>query len=130
MKIYKITLSIVILFFTFIMWIIYLANTGQSSLFFDLSKSIPYGDKFGHFFLFGFLTLGVNMVLMFKHIKIGKFKIYTGTICVSLFVLTEELSQHFSVSRTLDINDIIADASGIFSITLIYSFISKKSTGI
>ncbi len=45
----------------FIGWVIYLANTGQSSIFFQLVRVIPYGDKLGHLFLFGFLILGLNV---------------------------------------------------------------------
>ncbi len=54
---YKFITAIAAGFFLFILWIIYLANTGGSNVFFDIIKHIPYGDKLGHFVLFGFLTL-------------------------------------------------------------------------
>ncbi|WP_226410779.1 hypothetical protein [Shewanella glacialimarina] len=41
------------IFLGFIIWVIYLANTGGSSIFFDIVKHIPYGDKVGHCFYLG-----------------------------------------------------------------------------
>lgn len=96
-----------------------MANTGQSSLFFDLVKAIPYGDKIGHVFLFGFLTLGANVATKFKVVKTRKINILLGTVVVTLFVLIEEFSQHFSATRTFDTQDLMADTVGIIIFTVI-----------
>ncbi|MEN8135525.1 MAG: VanZ family protein [Thermodesulfobacteriota bacterium] len=103
-----------------------MANMGQSSLFFDLVKAIPYGDKIGHVLLFGFLTLGINISTRFKCAELGHVRIYMGTALVSLFVLAEELSQSFVISRTFDVMDLIADAIGILIFTLISMRLSLK----
>lgn len=115
---YKVISTISVSFFVFIGWIIYLANTGQKSIFFDLVARIPYGDKLGHFCLFGCLTLAANLLLKFRRVNfsnvpISNVPIYTGTVLVFLFVLIEELSQHFIPNRTLDGVDLIADILGI-----------------
>lgn len=96
-----------------------MADTGQSSIFFDLVKAIPYGDKVGHIFLFGFLTLGLNTATRFKTIGIRRLRIFAGTALVSLFVVAEELSQQFFSSRSFDLNDLFADAIGIIIFSLI-----------
>ncbi|MCW3173311.1 VanZ family protein [Shewanella subflava] len=100
-------------FLGFIIWIIYLANTGASSVFFDLIKHIPYGDKVGHCLLFGTLTFLANLTLKFNTITLGRVSAYIGSCLVAVFVLVEEISQGFIPSRTLDGADLLADALGI-----------------
>ncbi|AZG74345.1 VanZ family protein [Shewanella livingstonensis] len=100
-------------FFSFIVWIIYLANTGSHSIFFDLIKPMPYGDKVCHMLLFGLLTFVTNLALQSRHFQLGRLPLYYGTVLVSIFVLSEEISQGFIPSRTLDIIDLVADAVGI-----------------
>lgn len=100
-------------FTCFILWIIYLANTGGQSIFFDLVRWLPYGDKIGHFCLFGLLTLLANFALNLKTISLVKFRVYLGALLVFSFAITEELSQFFIVSRSLDITDLFADIAGI-----------------
>lgn len=97
----------------FILWIMYLANTGEQSIFFDFVRALPFGDKLGHFGLFGMLTLLMNFACKLKTIKIASISIYLGAILVFAFAILEELSQFFVDSRTLDITDILADISGI-----------------
>lgn len=115
-------------FFIFILWVIYMANTGQSSIFFRLVGAIPYGDKIGHIFLFGLLTLGVNIATKLKVVKVGNVSILIGTMLVTLFVLIEEFSQHFSATRTFDALDLFADAVGIIVFTMLSFYIRNKYT--
>lgn len=110
---HRISATIAIGFFIFILWIIYLANTGGKSIFFDFVRSFPYGDKVGHAGLFGFLTLVAVIGSKFRCFKISKFKIYHGATWVILFVVGEEISQTFIPSRTFDLMDLAADMVGI-----------------
>jgi VanZ family protein len=110
---YKWVALIAVCFFLFIVWIIYLANTGGSSVFFDFIRSVPYGDKWGHLGLFGFLALMAIVGSNFRAWVVGQFKIYYGAIVVAVFVLGEELSQAFIPSRTFDLIDLAADSLGI-----------------
>ena len=116
-----------IVFFGFILWVIYLANTGRDSIFFELVRSIPYGDKLGHFCLFGILTLGVNFALKLKTLIFRSYKLYFGSILVLCFAATEELSQYFIPNRTLDSIDFIADISGIAFFSLLTKLINNYS---
>ncbi|AQU81524.1 MULTISPECIES: VanZ family protein [unclassified Halomonas] len=123
---HKFITALAVTFFIFIVWIIYLANTGGSSVFFDLVRSIPYGDKLGHFCLFGFLTLVVVAALRFRTITFGRFQVYYGAILVAVFALGEELSQALLPSRTFDFLDLTADALGILAASLVASLVNKK----
>lgn len=107
----KVFIILTSLFAVFLFWIIYLANTGQHSVFFDFVRRIPYGDKIGHLILFGFLTLGAVIASGFR--TIGNSRLYWGAVCVFMFVLVEEVTQQFFPSRTMDINDVVADVMGI-----------------
>ncbi|MBU2923367.1 VanZ family protein [Colwellia sp. 1_MG-2023] len=122
---HKLISIISVAFLMFITWIIYLANTAQNSIFFELVARIPYGDKLGHFCLFGLLTLGVNFAFKLKSYTLISFNIYVGSTVVFFFVLLEELSQYFIPSRTLDITDVLADILGIITFSLVTKFISK-----
>jgi hypothetical protein len=122
---HKIISILSVTFLGFIAWIIYLANTAQNSMFFEFVGSIPYGDKLGHFCLFGFLTLGANFAFKLKSYKLLSLNVYLGSIAVFIFVLLEELSQYFIPSRTLDATDLLADIVGIITFSLITKFMSK-----
>ncbi|MCP3669358.1 MAG: trypsin [Gammaproteobacteria bacterium] len=110
----------------FIGWVIYLANTGQSSIFFQLVRAIPYGDKLGHLFLFGFLTLGLNVALKYKTFNLKQRGIYYGSTIVGIVVLLEELSQYFLPSRTFDFIDLGADIAGILLFSIISYILSRR----
>ena len=129
---YRLIAVVAIGFFVFILWIIYLANTGGSSIFFDFVRSIPNGDKLGHLGLFGFLTLVAITGLRFRTLSCGKFNIYYGAVLVMLFVVGEEMSQAFIPSRTFDFIDLAADSVGIFlAVGLAYivnRYVIKNST--
>ena len=122
LNIHKIMVVFLVTFLGFIAWVIYLANTAQPSLFFDLVASIPYGDKIGHFCLFGLLSLAANFAFKLKKIALGSFNVYLGSAVVCLFVVMEELSQYFIPNRTLDIIDLVADFFGI----IVFSFITHR----
>ncbi|WP_340155518.1 VanZ family protein [uncultured Winogradskyella sp.] len=117
--------GITALFLLFIIWIIFSADTGGKNVFFDFVNRLPYGDKIGHFFLFGFFTLAVNSALRFKNFKYWEV-LPLGTLLVAICVLIEELSQAFFPNRTLDISDLIADGLGILFFTFIGNLLNKK----
>lgn len=122
---YKLAALVAVLFFTFIIWIIYLANTGGDSIFFDFVRSIPYGDKIGHVGLFGFLTFFSIIAFKLRSFDVVKVKIYYGCIPVLLFVVIEEFSQIFISSRTFDFGDLAANIIGIL-IATVMCFVGRK----
>jgi len=76
-----------------------------------LISGIPWGDKIGHFLLFGTLGFLVNISLARSGCSaLTRVKI---TLLVSLVVLVEELSQIYLPHRNFDVFDIGADFSGI-----------------
>jgi VanZ family protein len=113
-------------FFGFILWIIYLANTGQHSVFFELVARIPYGDKLGHFCLFGVLTLAANFTFKLKSFQWLSVKVYLGSICVCIFVVIEEFSQFFINTRTLDAVDLSADFIGILFFNIVTKYLQDN----
>lgn len=117
---------VAILFFAFIVWIIYLANTGGDSIFFDFVRTIPYGDKIGHVGLFGFLTLLSIIGLGFRSVAFNRLRIYYGCILVLIFVFVEEFSQIFISSRTFDLGDLAANLVGILIATAMCFWIKNK----
>ncbi len=124
----KVISAVTILFFIFILWIIYLANSGSESIFFDLVHALPFGDKIGHLGLFGSLTLGSNLLTKGKLLSLGSVRMYYGTLFVSLFVTIEEGTQYFIPSRTFDLIDLSADAVGIGVATgVTFLLVRKKS---
>ncbi|MGO2291026.1 MAG: VanZ family protein [Pseudoalteromonas sp.] len=124
---HKLITIVSVTFLGFIIWVIYQANTGQHSIFFELVRSIPYGDKVGHFCLFGLLALGANFAFKLKSYSVLSCNLYIGSSVVFLFVLLEELSQYYIPSRTLDITDLLADMLGILTFSLITKLINKGS---
>ena len=117
------------LFAFFICWVIYLADTGQDCIFFDLVKIIPFGDKIGHFLLFGFLTLGTNTVFKLRGIRIGNINVPYGAIVIFCAVVIEELSQKYTPGRTFDISDIMASLAGIVAFSFMpVGFILKRQS--
>ena len=124
MHLVKLTISST--FFMFIIWMIYLANTGQDSIFFEFVRQIPFGDKIAHLCLFGLLTLLANLTFKFKVFKFGGFNVYLGTGAVYIFVTIEELSQYFIPARTLDLFDFSANMLGILLFTWLSSLLAKR----
>ncbi len=109
-----------------IMYMIYIANEGIKNPYFDMVLSLPYGDKWFHFFLFGVLTFMVNVSLNLKTVACCKINIYLGTLIVASFVLLEEISQHFNPNRTFDLGDLAADIVGISLFTFLAVVFNKR----
>lgn len=124
MKIWRILPALAL--FIFIGWIIILANKGDNSVFFELVSYIPFGDKLGHFILYGSLSVLTVIALDFKYVLINDYRIYYGSLIILLFALVEETTQIFLPNRTFDMVDISADVAGIVIFQLLYFKFSKK----
>ena len=106
-------------FFGGICWIIYLADTARGCVFFDLIKSLPHGDKLGHFGLFGGLALLLNHSLSYRKLRLGWWAPQRGALLVMSFAIAEEFSQRYLPSRSFDLYDVLADVCGVTVGTLI-----------
>jgi polysaccharide biosynthesis protein VpsQ len=102
-----------LIFFGFILWIIYEADTGSNNLFLYVVDLIPYGDKLGHIWLYGGLAFLLNLLLRRKVLLIKSMRLQLGGVIVLSFAVIEELSQGFFATRSLDAWDLLADLLGV-----------------
>ncbi len=96
-----------------IIWMIVLANRGELNSDFGFLNWVPWGDKVGHFFLMGILSLLVNLSCRAKRLPLGGWKVLMGSVIVAVLVTAEELSQAYLPHRTLSLSDWLADMAGI-----------------
>jgi VanZ family protein len=118
-----------LLFFLFICWSITLANSGSKSIFIDIIKQVPYGDKLGHVLLYGVLTAFMITALKLKILLLFNWPVQLGSVLVLTFAFIEEATQLFLINRTFDIYDLYSDVVGVFLFTFVtvkYHFIFKK----
>jgi VanZ family protein len=112
-----------ILFTIFIPLVIVLADGGVLSHYLGFLNKIPLADKVGHFFLYGILTLLLDLAL-FRSIP-GQSPVQlaskTGMILVLLIGL-EEFSQQYFSYRTFDPVDLAFSNLGI----LFFSWVAVK----
>lgn len=76
-------------------------------------SSVPFGDKWGHLLIIGFLTFLLNYALAGRKLKIGRFRVLLGCTIVAVAMTVEECSQIWFPSRTFDLIDLSANYLGI-----------------
>ena len=111
-----------VLFSLFIITIIVLADTGRLGIL-KIINQIPYGDKAGHFILYGILTLLIDLTLIRSLPNRGP-KLVT-VICgltLALLIGLEEFSQQYFPSRTFDLMDLTASYLGV----IFFSWLALK----
>jgi len=102
-----------IFFGLFILIIIILADTGHLGML-GRVYDIPYGDKVGHFVLFGLLCFVVNLSVFEGHPLADKKRLTVVTsLILACLIGFEELSQAFFPRRTADIFDFLASCMGV-----------------
>lgn len=106
-------------FFIFLLWILFMANTEQDIFIFRFVRSLPYGDKMAHIFVFGVLTLLLNLASKNRALSYRRVQIQWGTLFVTVFATAEETSQHFIPNRTPDLFDYACSLMGILLFTLL-----------
>ena len=112
-----------LLFTLFILLIIVLADTGKLGILAVLYR-IPYADKVGHFILYGFLILLINLTL-FRSIPSQSrtlIALISGLI-LALLIGLEELSQQNFASRTFSLSDLTASYLGV----IFFSWLALKT---
>ena len=113
------------IFGLFIIIIIILADTRRLGTL-DAIYNIPYGDKVGHFFLFGLFSMVVNLSVFESRSASGtknrfeanyKRSAIITSLIIAVFVGLEEFSQLWFPSRTSSLFDLLASYLGIASFT-------------
>ena len=102
-----------ILFTLFIILIIILADLGQLG-FLKILNQIPFGDKIGHFVLYGILTLLLDLTFT-RALPHPRRKLIILRIALILILLIglEEYSQQFFAKRTFDLVDLAFSYLGV-----------------
>jgi VanZ family protein len=117
-----------ILFALFIILIIVLADSGRLGILAFFNR-IPFGDKAGHFILYGILALLINLSL-FRSLPPSpslrksrmRIALVSGVILAVLIGL-EEFSQQFFAKRSFDLVDLTFSYLGV----IFFSWLSVKS---
>lgn len=105
--------QIAILFGSFIVLVIALANLGMLGIL-GFLNDIPFGDKAGHFILYGILTLLVDLAIFRSRPNLSRRLLALRVALVlSLFIGLEELSQQFIPSRSFDLVDLAFSYVGV-----------------
>ena len=118
-----------ILFGLFILTIILLADLGKLGFLYSL-YDFPYGDKVGHFILYGILTLLIDLTLLPSSARKSSSTIISSrrrvAVRVGLFlavaITVEEFSQQYFSNRTFDLIDLGASVLGV----LVFSWLAMK----
>ncbi len=100
-------------FALFIAFTIYAANTGIDHPGLILVRVLPFGDKLGHFGLWGLLTFIVNLAVPNRRVHLAGLAVPVGTLGLLAIVGIEEASQYWLDNRTLDAADLAANIVGI-----------------
>lgn len=102
------------LFGLFIVAIIILADLGMLDIVGFVNR-IPYGDKAGHFILYGILTLLIDLALMrslpFPRRRLLVFRV---AFILALLIGLEEFSQRYFPNRSFDLIDLAFSYLGVF----------------
>ena len=102
-----------ILFVLFIVAIIVLADMGKLGLL-NIINGIPYADKVGHFFLYGILTLLVDLTFISSRPNSSpKLLVVQAGLILALLIGLEEFSQRYFHSRHSDVVDLTASYLGV-----------------
>ena len=101
-------------FALFILAIIVLADTGRLPHAVRAVYDFPYGDKVGHFVLYGILTLLLDLTLLRSLPPLGAKRIVVlSGLALALIIGLEEFSQQFFSNRTFDLIDLTASYLGV-----------------
>jgi len=108
-----------ILFGLFILGITVLANLGWLNILGFINR-IPYGDKAGHFVLYGILTLLVNLsFIRSRHDISPRVIVLRVALILALLIGIEEYSQRFFENRTSSWADLAYSYLGVTVFSLV-----------
>lgn len=110
----------------FILIFICLADTGNLGIL-GFVYDIPYGDKIGHFFLFGLLSLLINLSVFKSFRRVRPLTLALRVDAIQMLLMAfEELSQELFPRRTASIWDVAAGYLGVIVFTGIALLIARK----
>ena len=106
--------SISVVFLVFIVTVIILADHGSIPPFIRSIYDFQYGDKLGHFILYGLLTFFTTRTFLtaLPSKPRGWVTLSVG-LTLALGIALEEWSQQFFSARTFDLVDLLASCLGV-----------------
>lgn len=114
-----------VLFLIFVIAIVVLADANELPVFIKQLYDFPYGDKAGHFILFGLLSFFISLSAIHalpKHDP--KLVCFVIALILTLLMGAEEFSQRYFSNRTFDLLDLLASLIGI-CVGGIFAFLKK-----
>ena len=112
-----------ILFTLFILLVIVLADAGILAHYVGFIYEFPFGDKAGHFILYGILTLLLDLALFrARPNKDRKRLVLQCGLVLALLIGLEEFSQQYFSSRSFDLVDLTFSYLGV----LAFSWVALK----
>jgi VanZ family protein len=112
-----------ILFTLFILLIIVLADAGVLARYVGFVYEFPYGDKAGHFILYGMLALLIDMALLHSAPQQSRKQLAVKCgLILALLIGIEEFSQQYFSTRTFDLLDLTFSYLGV----LFFSWVALK----
>ncbi|MCC6985798.1 MAG: VanZ family protein [Anaerolineales bacterium] len=104
-----------IAFSIFILVVIILADRDAIPPFIRALYDFPYGDKLGHFILYGLLNFFLTRAFLPRFALNRKLIALSVGLTLALIVAAEEFSQQFFSARTFDLVDLAARYVGVFA---------------
>lgn len=123
------TRLLAISYFMFLALVVYCADSRAHLHLFSFIRSIPGGDKVGHFLFMGMLALLLNLALACRVVRVAGRTFLIGTIVALTLITIEEISQRFIPYRTFDLVDLIADYSGVIIFSALAVVIRRNYYG-
>jgi len=111
-------------FALFILLVIVLADAGVLAHYVGFVYRFPFGDKAGHFILYGILTLLINLALFQAHPDQSRILLAVKCgLTLALLIGLEEFSQQYFSNRTFDLVDLSFSYLGLVG----FSWVAVKT---
>ena len=104
------------LFASFILLVIYHADRATNGFLVNIVEDIPFGDKMGHFSLYGIMAMLLDQTMRRKSTRIMGFNFSKAAVYVFSFAAIEEISQLWISNRRFEWFDLLFDLLGILII--------------
>lgn len=102
-----------VLFTIFIILVIILADRGLLGPL-HFIYDFPYGDKAGHFILYGLLAFFITLASIRSFLRLDPKRVALSIgLILALLIGAEEYSQKFFANRTFDLIDLLASYIGL-----------------
>jgi VanZ family protein len=113
-----------IIFTLFIVLIIILADVGILNHYVGFIYEVPWGDKAGHFILYGILALLINLALFRLYPNQSRIQVAARCgLILAILIGLEEFSQKYDAYRTFDLVDLTFSYLGV----LFFSWVAIKT---